>query len=88
MREFAYTMVSAALAGELDNVEYELDPIFNVLVPKSCPNVPAEMLDPKSMWADKEAYEASAKVLAAKFQENFKKYTHMPENIVNAGPKA
>ena len=86
--KYTRAMVSAALAGELDNVEYELDPIFNVLVPKSCPNVPAEMLDPKSMWADKEAYEASAKVLAAKFQENFKKYTHMPENIVNAGPKA
>jgi len=86
--KYTRAMVSAALAGELDSVEYELDPIFNVLVPKSCPNVPSEMLDPKSMWADKDAYEASAKALAAKFQENFKKYTHMPENIVNAGPKA
>ena len=86
--KFTRAMVSAALAGELDNVEYTLDPIFNVYVPKTCPNVPAEILDPKSMWADKAAYEESAKTLAKKFSENFKKYESMPENIVNAGPKA
>ena len=81
-------MVSAALAGELNNVEYTLDPIFNVYVPKTCPNVPAEILDPKNVWTDKAAYEASAKTLAEKFRENFKKYQDMPENIVNAGPRA
>ena len=29
-----------------------------------------------------------AKELAHSFVENFKKYTHMPEDVVNAGPKA
>ena len=86
--KYTRAMVSAALSGELDNVEYTLDPIFNVNIPKTCPNVPDEVLDPRNVWTDKAAYEASAKTLAAKFQENFKKYSHMPENIVNAGPKA
>ena len=87
--KYTRAMVTAALAGELDNVEYELDPIFNVNIPKSCPNVPAEILNPKNLWEDKAAYEASAKALAKKFADNFaKKYPDMPANIVNAGPKA
>ena len=87
--KYIRAMVSAALAGELDEVEYELDPIFNVNIPKSCPNVPSEILNPKNIWEDKAAYEASAKNLAKKFADNFaKKYPDMPANIVNAGPKA
>ena len=89
--KLSYTraMVSAALAGELDNVEYELDPIFNVMIPKTCPNVPDEILDPRDVWTDKAAYEKQAKALAAKFAENFAaKYPDMPENIVKAGPRA
>ena len=66
-------MVSAALAGELNDVEYELDPIFNVNIPKSCPNVPAEILNPRNVWKDHAAYEQSAKNLAAKFSENLAK---------------
>ena len=87
--KYTRAMVSAALAGELDNVEYVRDPIFNVNIPKTCPNVPAEILDPRSVWTDKKAYEATAKELAAKFAENFSsKYPDMPANIANAGPKA
>ena len=87
--KYTRAMVSAALAGELNDVEYELDPIFNVNIPKSCPNVPAEILNPRNVWKDQAAYEQSAKNLAAKFAENFaKKYPDMPKNIVEAGPKA
>ena len=57
-------------------------------MPTECPNVPAEILNPKNTWADKAEYDKTAKMLAARFTENFKKYTHMPENIVKAGPKA
>ncbi len=84
---YTRAMVSAALAGDLDNVEYKLDPVFNVNIPQSCPNVPDEILNPRNTWADKEAYDKSAKDLAKKFNENFKKYTHMPQHIVDAGPK-
>ena len=89
--KLSYTraMVTAALSGELNDVEYTVDPIFNVNVPKSCPGVPSEILDPRNVWTDKAAYEASAKTLAKKFAENFaSKYPDMPENIVKAGPRA
>ena len=86
--KYTRAMVTAALTGALDNVKFELDPIFNVYVPTECPNVPAEILNPKNTWADKAEYDKTAKMLAARFTENFKKYTHMPENIVKAGPKA
>ncbi len=84
---YTRAMVTAALNGELDNVEYKHNELFNVDVPVTCPNVPAEILDPKSTWADKEAYDKTAKSLAGKFVENFKKYNKMPANIVNAGPR-
>ena len=86
--KYTRAMVSAALSGELNNVEYTLDPIFNVYIPKTCPNVPSEILDPRTVWADQAAYTKSAHKLAKKFAENFaSKYPDMPENIAKAGPR-
>ena len=80
-------MVTAALNGDLENGKWIEDPIFNVSVPASCPNVPDEVLQPRMMWEDKAAYDATAKQLAAMFRKNFEQYTHMPKNIVDAGPQ-
>lgn len=87
--KYTRAMVTAALNGELDSVEYVHDDIFNVDVPQSCPNVPNEIMNPADTWDNKEAYDVYAKKLAKMFKENFEnKYPNMPENIVNAGPKA
>ena len=81
-------MVSAALSGELNDIDYELDPIFNVYIPKTCPGVPDDILNPRKVWADTTAYEKAARRLAKKFAENFAaKYPDMPENIAKAGPR-
>lgn len=64
--KYTRAMVTAALTGALDNVKFELDPIFNVYVPTECPNVPAEILNPKNTWADKAEYDKTAKMLAAR----------------------
>ena len=85
--KYTRAMVTAALNGDLEKAGYELDPIFNVLVPKSCPNVPDEFLSQRALWKDDAAYEATAKDLAARFVKNFQKYSDMPAHIVNAGPK-
>ena len=86
--KYTRAMVTVAITGQLDNVEYKLDDIFNIYVPKTCPGVPEDILDPINTWADKDEYVKTAKELAGKFNENFKKYKNMPENIVKAGPKA
>ena len=88
--KLSYTraMVTAALSGELEKAEFVTDPYFGVAVPTTCEGVPAELLIPANTWEDQAAYEAKAKELAKSFVENFKKYTHMSEEVVAAGPKA
>ena len=85
---YTRAMVTAALNGALEKSEFEKDPVFGLAVPKTCPGVPDEFLSQKALWKDDAAYEAAAKELAQSFIKNFKKYGNMPENIVNAGPKA
>lgn len=75
-------MVSAALSGELEGCRYELDPVFNINVPLTCKNVPDEVLNPRLMWKDKDAYDQKARMLAERFAKNFEKYNNMPENII------
>ena len=88
--KLAYTraMVTAALNGSFNDVEFKHHDVFNVDYPVSCPNVPDEKLDARGMWEDKKAYDEQANKLAQMFVDNFtKKYPNMPKNIVEAGPK-
>lgn len=79
-------MVTAALEGTLEAEEFEPHPIFNVLVPKACVGVPAEILNPRTSWKDKAAYDTQAAKLAAMFVENFKQFKDV-DHLVAAGPK-
>ncbi len=80
-------MLSAALEGKLDKVEYFTDPFFNLQVPKSCPNVPEEVLNPRNTWSDKNAYDEQAKKLANMFIKNFEQYdSDTDDAIKKAGP--
>jgi phosphoenolpyruvate carboxykinase (ATP) len=82
-------MVNAVLNGELNNVEYETDPVFGVEIPKTCPNVPQEVLNPRNTWADKTAYDNQARKLAAMFIENFKQFEdQVSEEVRRTAPKA
>ncbi len=83
---YTRAMIQAALLGELDGVETVTDPIFGLHIPLQCPGVPDEVLQPKQTWDDPEAYDKKAKELARKFQENFKKFSHVSKEIKAAGP--
>ena len=72
--KYTRSMISAALHGMLDNVEYEEHTIFGLMMPKQCPNIPNDLLHPKNTWADKEQYDRQAIILAKKFEENFKTF--------------
>jgi phosphoenolpyruvate carboxykinase (ATP) len=67
-------LLKAVLTDQLAGVSFAADPVFGLAIPGSCPGVPAEVLRPRDAWADKAAYEKTAKELAERFKTEFKKY--------------
>jgi phosphoenolpyruvate carboxykinase (ATP) len=85
---YTRSLLNAALDGHLDQVEYQTDPIFGFKVPRSCPDVPDQVLDPSSSWSSKEAYLKRYKSLASRFIDNFKKFEdQVSEEVKRVGPK-
>jgi phosphoenolpyruvate carboxykinase (ATP) len=81
-------MVRAAIDGRLDGVPTIDDPIFRFAVPTSCPDVPAEFLQPRNTWQDKAAYDRAARRLASMFVENFANYRDgVAASIAQSGPR-
>jgi phosphoenolpyruvate carboxykinase (ATP) len=66
-------IVYAAISGDLDNVEYNQDSLFHTLVPRSCPGVPGDILNPCNTWQDKGAFSIRAQKLAGDFRSHFEK---------------
>ena len=86
--KFTRAMITAALKGELEKVEFEKHSVFGLAMPKSCPNVDAEILNPRNTWKDKAAYDTKANSLAESFVKNFSKYASAAnEEILAAAPK-
>lgn len=67
------SMVTAALNGDLNKVEYKKDKKFHLNIPVSCPNVPTDLLEAKNTWTDKSAYDQAASKLAKAFSDSFDK---------------
>jgi phosphoenolpyruvate carboxykinase (ATP) len=87
--KIAYTraMITATLDSTLRDVPTRIDPVFGLAIPESCPNVPNEVLDPRSTWADPARYDAQATKLAGMFRENFQQFiAEVPQEIAEAGP--
>jgi len=81
-------IIRAILNNELNNVEYEILPIFNLSIPKNCPEVPSNILNPRQSWQDKDAYDAQLKKLAFEFKKNMNSFGfEIDKDIINAGPQ-
>jgi len=81
-------MIKAALTGALNKVEYLEHPIFKLAMPRSCPDVPNAILNPRDTWRNEADYDVMANDLATRFITNFKKYADKADpGIVMAGPK-
>jgi phosphoenolpyruvate carboxykinase (ATP) len=88
--KLSYTraMITAALEGKLDGVDFETLPMFELAIPASCEGVPSELLNPRNTWENKEEYDATAERLAEKFITNFKKFeAETAPEILAAAPK-
>ena len=87
--KLSYTraMVNALLSGALDKVATTTDPIFGLNVPQAVPDVPAEILNARNTWADKDAYDTQARKLAGMFRDNFAQFKGASDAIKGAGPK-
>ncbi len=85
--EYTRAIVSAVLAGELDNAKTTTDPIFGLPVPNEIKGVPSDVLKPRTTWPDPAAYDAQAKKLAGMFRANFDQFGHVDDATKNAGPK-
>jgi len=86
--QLSYTraMLHAALSGNLAEAAMAKHPIFRLEVPTVCPDVPARMLDARSMWRDPEAYDRAAHDLSRRFRTNFEKFGGVMQEIAEAAP--
>ncbi|SFG34572.1 phosphoenolpyruvate carboxykinase (ATP) [Algoriphagus hitonicola] len=85
---FTRAMITAALQGELENVEYKTHRFFGFQVPQSCPNVPNEVLNPRKTWQNPEDYDKQAASLSESFIQNFNQFeNYATEAILKGAPK-
>lgn len=85
--KYTRAMITAALNGELDNVSFENHPVFGLSMPTECPNVPSEVLSPRSTWANVSDYDAKAQELAEAFVKNFEQFSEFAnDEILAAAP--
>jgi phosphoenolpyruvate carboxykinase (ATP) len=85
--EYTRAIVNAALAGDLDKVKTQKDPVFGLAIPIEIKGVPSNVLNPRETWPNPAAYDAQAKKLAGMFRENFEKIGNVDAATKNAGPK-
>ncbi|HSQ35655.1 MAG TPA: phosphoenolpyruvate carboxykinase (ATP), partial [Candidatus Binatia bacterium] len=82
-------IIRAVLNKELDRSEYEEDKTFHIYIPKTCPGVPAEILQPRNTWKDREAFEQRAQKLASEFSAHFDKVygnKDLPDSVCRQCP--
>ncbi len=82
---YTRSMITAALQGAFNDVEFTKEPFFGLAVPQSCPNVPTEVLNPRETWEDKQAYDEKAQELASSFRKNFTKFEEFSSYEITAG---
>ncbi len=83
-------MIAAAMDGSLEEANkdnYHVHSVFKVQQPRTCPNVPSNVLSPRSTWNNDEGYYKKAYTLAESFRQNFKKFEEFAnEEILEGAP--
>ncbi|NQV52742.1 MAG: phosphoenolpyruvate carboxykinase (ATP) [Flavobacteriales bacterium] len=85
--KYTRAMITAALTGQLNDVDYKEHEVFGLNMPTSCPDVPAAILDPRNTWTDQSAYDKKANTLANAFVKNFEIFaSDASDEIMAAAP--
>ena len=77
-------MLHAAICGQLEDCEYDTDPVFGLRVPRRCPRVPSNILMPRNAWENTERYDGKARHLAGLFRDNFARFKGVPTAVAGA----
>ena len=86
--KYTRAIIDAIHDGTLAEAETEVDSVFGLAVPVSCPDVPSELLIPRKTWSDPAQYDKMAADLAQRFHDNFESYADAAlERIRQAAPK-
>jgi phosphoenolpyruvate carboxykinase (ATP) len=83
--QYTRSLITAALNGSLDKVEYEKSSIFKTLIPTTCPDVPSEVLRPRAHWKDQNDFISTANKLVNEFHKNFEKYKEFANQEILSG---
>ncbi len=78
-------MITAVLNDDLASVPYQIDPVFGLAMPTTCPGVPHSLLDPRTAWGDTAQWEVAARALAMRFHANFAQTAAETTSDVHAG---
>ena len=81
---FTRAMVRAALDGKLASAPMQQEPHFGLMVPTSCPEVPCDVLLPRTTWRDPRAYDEAARDVARRFDANFRQFEPFVDERVKA----
>ena len=77
-------LLTAALDGSLNDVEFRKDENFGFDVPVSVEGVAEVLLDPRRTWHDPESYDRQAAKLVQMFADNFAQYVPYIDEDVKA----
>ena len=87
--KYTRAMITAAINNDLADVDFETHNVFGLNMPKNCPEVPDQILNPKNTWKDNSEYDVKANELARAFNKNFIQFADQANNeILAAAPKA
>ena len=86
--KYTRAMISAAMDGSLEEANkdnYHTHSVFGVKQPRTCPNVPTDVLSPRKTWNNDEGYYKKAYTLAESFRQNFLKFEEYANEEILAG---
>lgn len=84
---YSRAIVDAVNDGSIEKSQFDQDPVFGFLVPRSIEGVPSEIINPRNAWSDKAKFDQVALDLAGMFRKNITRFgISSSSDIAKGGP--